>query len=719
MASYATKPQKVATQTITANKVSANKVSANKVSAHTLAPKPVVLKGIPNAKAYDVPEINDIIKIGIHHGIKIYSTDMPIKLADAITSKRLALLQAPTGMGKSVMASQMLAHMSSTGLMPNLKCIILMPFRTSIKHLRTYLNNIFPFFDIGYAMRGDKQHGKHCMLETVGYFLSTIKNTIKNGSVYKNPMIVMIDEAHDPSWQTDIVIKILLWLQKNGAPIRIIISSATLDAKKYIENYDSSEYEIISSENNKNMDREYVPNYTMHFLKTPISSNNTLYENIGKRIDTILRESMKGDILIIMQGTKEIADMHKTITKSQTYKVNSKTIEIFELYSGLPSDEISEALLPIIGKRRILLATNIVENAITIDGLVYVIISGYNKVMVINSNGFCTLVENKIAISNVTQQAGRCGRQGIPGHVYPMMTKEQYQMLPAHQESEFQRNPIYHQLLLLLSMFDDRHVIFEILDTSHEKFDRDVSVLLKHNAITLSDNRMILTKSGAIMADLPFSLHVSHFMAEVIQNHNLDDVTRYIALVLSAFIDESSTLFYNPKKKHNEDKIQFMMRLDEIRETQRVFYDIDCIHTFINVWMALLSRQPGINVNQWCAENGLFDKTIKNIFHQIKPVMSYVNLTHHFDPQEVPKQMTPEKIHRVICSLMPMFRIAFADRLVVDDYFVNSNTYCYIDKQSRPILNEHPLLYIPMNIWIASNGKHIGSKILVIDKTII
>ena len=176
---------------------------------------------------------------------KMYTTDIPSKIEAFLKSdKKVGIFYAPTGYGKTVTGCRVIAkvvnNLKKEG--KTVKGEVLMPFRISVKEMFNYLIKLGEEqkeeLIYGYAMGGgDKSENnetKNVVVQTIGYWLVKFLEDVDE----RTEKIIMLDEVHDSSWQTNFVLNLLLWKIREGANIKLLISSATLDIAGLTEKYD-------------------------------------------------------------------------------------------------------------------------------------------------------------------------------------------------------------------------------------------------------------------------------------------------------------------------------------------------------------------------------------------------------------------------------------------------------------------------------------------------
>lgn len=547
----------------------------------------------------------------------IYKTDIPEKLESALRKgEKVIIVSAPTGYGKTVMINQVMAKISKE---EGTICSALMPFRVSVLEMHKFLNKLYPEYKFGYAMRGNIElsPNDNSSLMTVGYWLEKfLRSQQEHGERFsssKVKQIVMLDEAHDATWQTDLSLRLLLWCIKQGAPIQLIISSATLDIES-----------IVATNPLKLCVETEKPNVIVHYQEdlflTPQMRDFSLHltNRIKDKLDTVVKEHQEGDILVIVPGREEI---DKTIQNMERDKKFDDFL-LYPLYSGLTKEEINEAILPSSKGRKIIVATSIVENAITIDRLAVVIDSSFRKVASISSDGIQSLVMSYAAQSNMKQALGRVGRQGITGHAYLLLSEYDFQSRPQYSENEVQKNPLYLQIVKLIG--NNLPVVDIMQGISEARINNDIEYLITNQVLKREGEKVKVTDIGRIVTGLPCSIRAGRFVAETVRD--VDSTYWYSAISLAAWIDIGTSVFLSTRKRPRESDEDYEDRNDKLSDLQRELYEDDCISTFLSIWYKSWVDSKKRGFLSWCQANGLADRTLKDIDASVKSIISALDM---------------------------------------------------------------------------------------------
>ncbi|KAI0086578.1 pre-mRNA splicing factor [Irpex rosettiformis] len=353
---------------------------------------------------------------------------------------------------------------------------------------------------------------------------------------------LIIDEAHERTLSTDILfalVKIVnrVWYGQDIArfrpELRLLISSATMDAEKFSEYFDGAPV-------------FYVPGrrYPVDIHYTPQPEANYLHATITT-VFQIHTTQPTGDILVFLTGQDEIDTAQENLQETARALGNKiKELIVCPIYANLPSDmqaKIFEPTPP--GARKVVLATNIAETSITIDGVVFVIDPGFVKQNSYNPRtGMSSLIVVPCSRASANQRAGRAGRVG-PGKAFRLYTKWAYSNeLEENTVPEIQRTNLGMVVLLLKSLGINDLIGFEFMDPPPgETLMRALELLYALGAL---NDRGELTKLGRRMAEFPVDPMLSK---AIIASENYSCTDEVLTII--SMLQESSSLFYRPKDK--------------------------------------------------------------------------------------------------------------------------------------------------------------------------
>lgn len=306
--------------------------------------------------------------------------------------------------------------------------------------------------EVGYAIRFEDVTGPKTVIKymTDGVLL---RESLNEGALEQYSVIVM-DEAHERSLNTDVLFGILLKLITKRRDLKLLVTSATLDSAKFSNFFGGCPQFMIPGRTFK-VDKMFSKFNCEDYVEAAVKQALQIHLSFPP-----------GDILIFMTGQEDIEGTCRVIAERLEVLESPPPLSLLPIYSQLPSDmqaKIFEEAPD--GQRKCVVSTNIAETSLTIDGILYVIDSGFCKLKMYNPRiGMDSLNVTPISQANANQRAGRAGRTG-PGYAYRMYTETSYddEMLSST-VPEIQRTNLSTVVLLLKTLGVDDLLAFDFMD---------------------------------------------------------------------------------------------------------------------------------------------------------------------------------------------------------------------------------------------------------------
>ncbi|MDQ7067788.1 MAG: ATP-dependent helicase HrpB [Sulfurimonas sp.] len=320
-------------------------------------------------------------------------TDVQEKLRQNST----LILQAPPGAGKSTRVP--LALMNESYLDGKI-IIMLEPRRVAARMVATQMARLLGEElgqSVGYQVKMDSVQTKKTKVLVVTEAI--LVRMLQADEMLERVGMIIFDEFHERSIHSDLSLALTLQVQELlREDLKILIMSATLNASALTSLL--GDVPVVTSEG-KSYDVE------MHYLdiKTPAPNLKTMNRELLKTLQHSLKED-EGDILVFLQGVKEIKNLHKSLNEL----IKDDAILISPLYSALSKKEQDKALQKS-KMRKVILATNIAQTSLTIEGVRIVVDSGLEKLSrFAYANSMNHLESSFISKDSAVQRAGRAGR---------------------------------------------------------------------------------------------------------------------------------------------------------------------------------------------------------------------------------------------------------------------------------------------------------------------
>lgn len=413
--------------------------------------------------------------------------------------------------------------------------------------------------------------------------------------------VIMVDEAHERSISTDMLLGLLKKIQRRRPELRLIISSATIEARSM------STFFNIRRKNALLESADHLPNpepailsvegkgYTVeiHYVEEPVS------DYLQAAVNTVLlihEKEPSGDILVFLTGQDDIDAAVKLLNEEiQHLGRHYFDLLILPLYSGLPRGDQDLIFAPTSkGKRKVVISTNIAETSLTMEGVVYVVDSGFSKQKCYNPiSDIESLVVAPISKASARQRAGRAGRVR-PGKCFRLYTEVYYlNQMQSEGIPEMQRSNLVSCIVQLKALGIDNILGFDWpASPSPEAMIRALEVLFSLGI--LDEDAKLTVPIGFQVAEIPLDPMISKMILSANDFGCSDEI-----LTIAAFLSVQSVWVSvrGVKKEFDEAKLRFAAA-----EGDHV--------TFLNIYKGF--RQSGKS-SQWCYKSFLNYQALKKV----------------------------------------------------------------------------------------------------------
>ncbi|MCX7026895.1 MAG: ATP-dependent RNA helicase [Spirochaetes bacterium] len=426
--------------------------------------------------------------------------------------------------------------------------------------------------------------------------------------------VLMVDEAHERSLNIDFILGLAKQVLESRPDFKVIVSSATINAEVFSEYF--GECPIVKIETQTYpVTLIYDPVVELSGSEGPAArhqgpagrsdrpdgegarspfrtSDEAIHDKILSIVARNVSSGFEGDILIFLPGEKTIRDCSTRLYESDF----AGKLHIVPLYARLGKDEQEKVFDPAPeGKIKVVIATNIAETSVTIDGITVVIDSGLAKLNFYNPRTFTSsLIETPISKASCNQRKGRAGRTR-PGTCYRLYPRKEFENRPLFTTEEIYRTDLSEVVLRMAELGISDFESFDFISKPPRSGIAGAIDILNILDALGSDRR--LSKTGEMMCLFPLLPRLSRMIVEAVMVY--PDVIHEV-LVAAAFLSTMSPYVLPPGEEMEARKAHHAFR--------------DPMGDFVSYLRIYDAFGAAVDKTRFCAQNYLDERTLREIY---------------------------------------------------------------------------------------------------------
>ncbi|KAJ2081967.1 hypothetical protein H4R24_001946 [Coemansia sp. RSA 988] len=429
---------------------------------------------------------------------------------------------------------------------------------------------------VGYAIRFEDCTSRQTRLKymTDGVLLH---EALSSSDLNRYSVIIM-DEAHERTLNTDVLLGLLRRIVAQRRDLRLIVTSATMNSRRFADFFGNA------------------PVFTIPGRTFPVdimfsrSACEDYVDSAVRQVLTVHLGQSAGDILVFMTGQEDVETCCAAIRERLAAVDSPPPLVVLPIYSQLPAD-LQARIFERTPTRKVVVATNIAETSLTVDGVKYVVDTGFYKLKVYNPRvGMDALQVTPISQANANQRSGRAGRTG-PGVAFRLYTERAFQHeMFSSPIPEIQRTNLAYVVMLLKSIGVDDLLTFDFLDPP--PLEALKTAMYQLWTLGALDNTAHITSLGRRMSELPLDPAPAKMLVSA---HTLGCTVEVVTIVAMLAVP---TVFYRPKE-----------RLEESDAAREKFFVPESDHlTLLNVYNQW--RSNGYR-DSWCTRHFIHSKAMR------------------------------------------------------------------------------------------------------------
>lgn len=484
---------------------------------------------------------------------------------------------------------------------------------------------------VGYKVRFNNLTDKQTAIKFVTN--GVLLREIQNDPQLTKYSVIVIDEAHERTFEIDLLLGLIKNLLRIRKDLKLVITSATINAEKFLDYFKTdSDVPVIL------VDGRMYPVEVKHLDRNPYG-----HEIVTAAIETVASihaSGEPGDVLVFMTGKDDVS----AVVNGLSARLGAEAL-IIPLHGGIEDSVYRRVFQPHGGKRKIVVATNIAETSLTIEGIRFVVDSGLIKQQHFDPRtGTQSLDTVPHSMAGCEQRKGRAGRTGS-GTCYRLYTEEAFRARPTFTLPEIQRTSLAGAVLTMESMGIDGVANFDFIDSPGASAFREAyQALAILGAVDFRTNK--ITELGGKMAKLPLPPHIARMLVEAEKYRCVKSIAAFAAF------QSVPHVFMRPRGREGAAD----------RAHQQFVHPKSDALTLINIWNRYVAtgRKP-----EWCYRNFLNSRALEEvelIYSQLLDILEQNGVS-------LPSTLNEDVIMKCIVSGMVFNLLEHHSRLVYRGMF--------------------------------------------------
>ncbi|RLN87385.1 hypothetical protein BBJ28_00021469 [Nothophytophthora sp. Chile5] len=613
------------------------------------------------------------------------------KIIEAVASHQVVILVGETGSGKTTQIPQYIwendrAHARVAITQPRRVAAITVAQRVCEEANRGPLGD-----SVGYCVRFDDTTSPNTRLKfmTDGMLVreALLSPTLKRYSV------IVLDEAHERTLQTDILFGVVKRAMRQRKDLKVVVMSATLDVALFRSFFSDFKPSVIQIPG-----RQFQVDVFYTAKTQPDYLDSALVAVLQIHLD---EKASNGSILVFLTGQEDIETLETLLDEyARSLPADALKLLVCPIFAAMPREQQMKVFEPApSGVRKVILATNIAETSITINGVRFVVDTGLVKQRsFVAKSGMEMLQTESVSKAQAWQRTGRAGREA-PGVCYRLFPEETFEQLSERAIPDIQRVSLEVVVLQLKCMGIEDVLGFEFIEKPLKT--SLVKALEKLYALGALDNSGKLTTRGRQMAGLPVE---PMYAVMLLKSTELGCAEEALSVVSMLSVE---SIFYSPRDKKAE-AAQSRARF--------IAYEGDQI-TLLNVFNGYV--QCGAKQrNKWCRDHYINHRAMTRV-ESVR-----LQLKGYLEKLELPIASSFPDIDPLRKSIVAGFFLNTAMRSLADGLGGSKTAYKTMCGRSE-IVKVHPssslFMRNPPPKWVVYNelvftSKHYIRSVLVIEK---